>query len=367
MLLFHTFVLFGGVASVELNQDYVLFLKRFNPDRLVNSGEEELKARQELFLHKTREIAEFNNHSDFSKFYRKGVNKFSDYTQTEYNKLFGLNRGQLYSRLQANNQLSSVHSPEYPGSLDDSAFPSSFDWTEKGAVTKARNQGNCGGCWSFAGTEAIESALFLSSGQLKEMSPQAFIDCVPNPSQCGGTGGCEGATYDLLYKYANSTHGPVLESSYKYEGKDGKCVIDRLPAVATVGGWQDVQTNNYTALMAAVMVNPVAVGVAAMNWGDYMGGVYPSELCDGDIDHAVLLVGWGVDAGLGAYWKIKNSWGADWGENGYIRLQKKPDFCTIDSAPKDGFGCKDGPSKVKVCGACAIQTGPAYPVDVKLA
>ena len=67
----------------------------------------------------------------------------------------------------------------------------------------------------------------------------------------------------------------------------------------------DVPTNNYTALMSAVLRAPVAVGVAAMNWGDYMGGVYPNELCDGDIDHAVLLVGWGTDPGLGDYWKVR--------------------------------------------------------------
>ena len=81
------------------------------------------------------------------------------------------------------------------------------------------------------------------------------------------------------------------------------------------------------------MKQPVTVGVAAVNWGDYMGGVYPNELCDGDIDHAVLLVGWGVDAGLGASWKMKNSWGVGWGEDGYIRLQRNGKFCTIDSAP----------------------------------
>ena len=78
------------------------------------------------------------------------------------------------------------------------------------------------------------------------------------------------------------------------------------------------------------MKQPVAVGVAAVNWGDYMGGVYPNKLCDGDIDHAALLVSWGVDAGLGASWKMKNSWGVGWGEDGYIRLQRNGKFCTID-------------------------------------
>ena len=137
---------------------------------------------------------------------------------------------------------------------------------------------------------------------------------VPNPGKCGGTGGCEGNTFDALYEYAANrsaanatkfTGGAVLSSDYAYTGKDGTCRDASFKTQATVGGWVDVPTNNYTALMSAVLRAPVAVGVAAMNWGDYMGGVYPNELCDGDIDHAVLLVGWGTDPGLGDYWKVR--------------------------------------------------------------
>ena len=185
---------------------------------------------------------------------------------------------------------------------------------------------------------------------------------------------CEGNTFDAGFEWAKNASksasgfgGAVLAADYAYTGKDGTCHASTVKTFATVGGWVDVPSNNYTALMSAVMIAPVAVGVAAMNWGDYMGGVYPNELCDGDIDHAVLLVGWGTDPGLGPYWKIKNSWGTGWGENGYIRIQKHAEFCGVDSQPGDGLGCAGGPPKVKVCGVCAIQFAPSYPIDVQLA
>lgn len=315
----------------------------------------------------TKKKTEVDAHNLATPLFHKGMNQFSDLNEEEYSRYFGLNKGMLYDRRARAASAGTTNPPPSSPSktVEVTDIPSAFDWTKKHAVTKPRNQGKCGSCWAFAGTAAIESALFLSSGKLDTLSVQAFVDCVPDPKKCGGTGGCEGATYDLLYAYANSTHGPVLDSSYPYTGKDGVCHIGA--PVAKVGGWVDVQSNNATALKMALLKTPVSVGVAAMNWGDYMGGVYPSELCDADLDHAVLLVGWGTDPGLGPYWKIKNSWGADWGEDGYIRVQRNEKFCTVDKVPNDGLGCAGGPSEVTVCGACAIQFAPSYPVDVTLA
>ena len=340
--------------------------------------------REQLYAAKLRSL-EAHNASPWGAHYTQGVNKFSDWTDAERAALFGLNKGMLQARRGAQAAADAADAGSYEAANEEAAraaesealgkFPAAWDWAKKGALTRPRDQGTCGSCWAFAGTEAIESALFLSTGKLAKLSPQAFNDCTPNPKQCGGTGGCEGATFDLLYEYASNLTaggggmgGAVLDAAYPYTGKDGACRDKSVATHATVAGWTDVASNNVTALMAAVLKQPVAVGVAAMNWGDYMGGVYPHELCDGDIDHAVLLVGWGVDPGLGAYWKIKNSWGVGWGEDGYIRLQRrKAGYCTIDSQPGDGLGCKGGPAKVQVCGACAILYAPSYPTGVKLA
>jgi cathepsin L len=335
---------------------------------IVQYNKESSPSRRSIYESRLEKIQQ-HNQSPSGSFYRAGPNQFSDWSDEERASLFGLNKPMLHREMQENEG-------KYVENLviPEKGFPTSWDWSKKGAVTPPKNQGSCGSCWSFAGTEAIESALFLATGKLSELSPQSFLDCTPNPNHCGGTGGCEGNTFDLLYKYAVNKSssgkgfgGAVLASQYPYLGHDGKCHDSSVPTYANVESFADVPSNNYTALMAAVMKTPVAVGVAAMNWGDYMGGVYPSTLCDGDIDHAVLLVGWGTDPGLGDYWKIKNSWGTGWGENGYIRLQKNKDFCTVDSTPSDGFGCNNTTKKVKVCGACAIQYAPSFPTGVTLA
>ena len=311
-----------------------------------------------------------HNASPLGKQFQKGINQFTDWTVDERRALMGLNKDMLHDKPEKNSENNAL----FDELLDvPDSFPESWDWTKKGACTPVKNQGQCGSCWAFAGSEAIEGALFLATGKLESLSPQAFLDCVSDPNHCGGTGGCEGNTFDLLFKYAhnksisgNGKGGAVLASDYAYTGKDGKCHDSEIATAATVTSFVDVPSNNYTALMAAVMNQPVAVGVAAMNWGDYQGGVYPNELCDGDIDHAVLLVGWGTDPGLGDYWKIKNSWGSGWGEDGYIRLQKNTKFCTEDSRPSDGLGCHNTTKKVEVCGACAIQYAPSFPTGVAL-
>jgi len=114
-------------------------------------------------------------------------------------------------------------------------------------------------------------------------------------------------------------------------------------------------------LTAAVLQQPVAVSVAASNWATYGGGVFNYTECDTIINHAVLLVGYGVDPAAGPYWKIQNSWGPDWGENGFMRLQRSTD-CGIDTKPLDGTGCAGGPSQITVCGTCGILSDSVYPV-----
>ena len=131
--------------------------------------------------------------------FRVGVNEYTDWSEEERSSLFGLHKGMLHDERRATKTTPTTANFD----LDiPESFPDSWDWTKKGACTPVKNQGQCGSCWAFAGSEAIESALFLSSGKLAELAPQSFLDCVPDPNHCGGTGGCEGNTFDLLYQYA---------------------------------------------------------------------------------------------------------------------------------------------------------------------
>ena len=153
-------------------------------------GGAEWGRREALYASRVASNEDFNTASPFAAHIVKGVNHMSDWTEQERATLFGLNKAKLMRRKSGMNAAATAalweeEQARAGGATTASEMPSSWDWASKGALTKPRNQGTCGSCWSFAGTEAIESALFISSGKLLELSPQAFSDCTPEKR-----GGC---------------------------------------------------------------------------------------------------------------------------------------------------------------------------------
>lgn len=210
------------------------------------------------------------------------------------------------------------------------SLPDSFDWDlDKKKVTPATNQNalTCGSCWAHASTGAVESArAIFGDGQLLPLSVQQLIDCERNTySQgCGG-----GATFEAL-DYAASV-GLELASSYPLSSINAACDFNpQLPKVK-IGNWSGAQfTGNEDAMRTALyQYGPLTAGVSTMGWGLYSGGVLTS--CGTSLSHVVLVVGWGVDQGL-PYWRVKNSFGTSWGENGYIRLLRGQNMCGIATA-----------------------------------
>lgn len=181
-------------------------------------------------------------------------------------------------------------------------------------VSPVKNQGSCGSCWAFSGVGTIESNLLIEGFNLTSLSEQQFVDCTPNPSECGGSGGCSGATQPVMFDYAINA-GARLEAEYAYTAKTGaSCNADSYAKVATIDGYGILPENCGEAVLKAYLLKlgPIAVSVDASNWGPYSSGVLPYSACGTDIDHAVLLVGFGTDPAFGDYWTIKNSWGASW-------------------------------------------------------
>ena len=231
-------------------------------------------------------------------------------------------------------------------------------------VTPVKNQEACGSCWAFSATETVESALAMAGGPLLTLAPQQLVDCAPNPQQCGGTGGCQGSTQPLAFNYT-VVAGMDSEAAYPYKGRDGTCsAASKSPAVG-ITGLVELPTNDYDALMQAVAtVGPIAISVDASAWSFYGGGVYSGK-CGTTIDHAVQLVGYGTDSQTNEdYWLVRNSWGTSWGEDGYMRIKRYgagDEPCGTDTAPDEGYGCKGGPSTLKVCGLCGILSASSYP------
>jgi len=299
-----------------------------------------------------------------------GLSEHSDKTSAEMKSLKGLHRGKFHTGF-----LARAAVPVNPIASQFTA-PDSLDWRDEGVVTPVKNQASCGSCWAFSATETVESAYAMAtradtgSAQLEYLSPQQLVDCAPNPDECGGTGGCEGSIQPLAFEYLKDTGGAITEAAYPYTAKDGQCEDKQAKRVG-ITGYVELPTNNYTALMhALVTAGPIAISVDA-TWGAYESGVFtpPAGGIHTDIDHAVQLVGFGTESNGLDYWLVRNSWGTTWGEEGYIKLQrfgegKEP--CGTDTNPQSGFGCKGGPSSIQVCGTSGMLSGSSYPTGAYL-
>lgn len=255
-----------------------------------------------------------------------GINKFADLTNDEFraNHLEGYTPKHTHNTLRKSIQ-------------NLKTLPVEVDWTTKGAVTPVKNQGQCGSCWAFSTTGSVEGAWFLKTGELESLSEQQLVDC----STAEGNQGCNGGMMDNAFEYIIKNGGICAEANYSYTATQGNC--ETCDPVAKISSYVDVQPNNTQALMTAVAQQPVSVAVEAdgLDWQFYFGGVV-TDGCGLNLDHGVLVVGYGTDLKQGDYWKVKNSWGADWGEQGYIRL---------------GRGTKFDPA-----GECGILMDPSYPV-----
>lgn len=184
------------------------------------------------------------------------------------------------------------------------------DWTKKGAVTSVKNQMDCGGCWSFSSTEAIEGEYYIKHKNLYNLSEQELIDC----SGYIGNKGCEGGSMISAFKYVIS-NGICLDTNYSYTAQQGMCQNTTCGKKIYIDGYYNVPQSE-DQLKKALMRQPISVAIQAnkRSFQLYKSGVYDDPDCGDQLDHGVLLVcyGYDVDSGLD-YWKIKNSWSSKWG------------------------------------------------------
>jgi len=201
--------------------------------------------------------------------------------------------------------------------LNDELFD--IDWTKKGAVTSVKNQLDCGGCWSFSAAEAIEGEYYIKKRNLYNFSEQELIDC----SGYLGNKGCQGGSMVSAFKYVIS-NGICLDNNYSYTAQQGMCQNTTCGKKIYIDGYYNVPQSE-DQLKKALTRQPISVAIQAnkRSFQLYKSGVYDDPECGDQLDHGVLLVGYGYDSDSGLdYWKIKNSWSSEWGEDGYMRLLK---------------------------------------------
>jgi C1A family cysteine protease len=237
--------------------------------------------------------------------WKSGLNQFADMTVEEFKiKFTGL-------RPEAKKVRQVSATP-----VEKRKAPSSVDWRAKGAVTPIKNQGQCGSCWAFSTTGSLEGLNFIKHGALLSFSEQQLVDC----SGSYGNNGCNGGLMDSGFRYVKD-HGVELESRYPYTARDGACNYVKSDIRFQNTGFTDVPRDNEAALATAVAQQPVSVAVDAPPFMYYTGGIFNDRNCGNSLDHGVLAVGYGSESGQD-YWIVKNSWGASWGEKGYIRMAR---------------------------------------------
>ena len=199
--------------------------------------------------------------------------------------------------------------------------PDAIDWREKGAVNPIKDQAQCGSCWAFSAVQAEESVYQIKFGKLYSLSEQNLVDCVTGCSGCNG--GLMTVAYDYVIKYQDGLWN--TEDDYPYTARDGTCKFKKEKGVAKTTGYVEIIEGSEKDLEEKVAsMGPACIAIDASNWSFqmYSSGIYDEKSCSAyDLDHGVGCVGYGSEGGKN-YWIVRNSWGASWGEKGYIRMVK---------------------------------------------
>jgi cathepsin L len=238
--------------------------------------------------------------------YRLGLNQYADLTPKEFAAKFtGLKKPASVNTI---------------GRFERSqkALPDSVDWRKEGYVTPIKDQAQCGSCWSFSSTGSIEGQNFKKTGKLIPLSEQQLVDC----SGSEGNQGCGGGWMDQAIEYIIKAGGIESEADYGYTAQDGTCHFDINKVAVKLSGYHDVDKNENALQEAVATVGPISIALDATGFFLYKSGIFDDSNCQPNSpDHAVLAVGYGSEAGTD-FWIVKNSWGASWGEAGYIRMHR---------------------------------------------
>jgi len=327
-----------NILLVECSIPDMLKLHLWNKFKKSNGkqylSEEHEQLRFEIFKKNLDLIEKHNNEYSMGMHsYTLGVNHFADWTFQEFReKMLGTRMNMTH-----NKQGSSGTFMKLPENVK---VPDSVDWRELGAVTPVKNQGQCGSCWAFSTTGSLEAAHYRLTKKLVSLSEQQLVDC----SGKYHNQGCNGGLMDNAFQYVKDNGGLDTEDSYPYHAHAEKCHFKKQTVGSKCSGFIDVKSGDEEALKQAIATaGPVSVAIDATEdkFMLYKEGIFVDDGCANgpdDLDHGVLVVGYGTNEtmrgdGPSDYWIVKNSWGPEWGESGYVRMARNfNNMCGVATA-----------------------------------
>ncbi|KAL7241123.1 hypothetical protein ACSBR2_006699 [Camellia fascicularis] len=327
----------------DLSSDESLWdlYERWRSHHTVSRDLSEKQKRFNVFKENVKHIHKVNN---MGKPYKLKLNRFGDMTNHEFRSTYG-SKVKHFRMLHGGRSGTGGFMHEKTDNL-----PPSVDWRKKGAVTGVKDQGNCGSCWAFSAVVAVEGINKIKTNELVSLSEQELVNCETDNQ------GCNGGLMENAFEFIKKNGGLTTDIIYPYNAQDGSCDSSKMnsPVVVMIDGHENVPENDENALMKAVANQPVSVGIDAggSDLQFYSEGVFTGP-CGAELDHGVAAVGYGTTIDGTKYWIVKNSWGPEWGEHGYIRMQRMVDaeegLCGI--AKEASYPIKlssDNPKKVSL-------------------
>jgi len=311
MRLFGVLLCFVAISFAFLLPNEEEFQRWMNEHGKSYSDETEYQTRLSNFLASKETINKLNAKSAKVGGAIYGITKFSDLSAAEFRQQY------LTARPSPIPDESKELLPK-----SDIVAPDSFDWRNQSKVTAVKNQAQCGSCWAFSATENIESvwmiAKGLNAGNMQPLAPQQIVDCDRSDA------GCNGGWPRTAYQYVMQAGGLDSEAAYPYHAKNQNCAFKSQSVVAKISNYKyATKTKNENEIKTNLVAwAPLSICVDAASWQHYTGGVMTHTECAQSLDHCVLLTGYDGNA-----WNVRNSWGANWGESGYLRLQYGYNTC----------------------------------------